>query len=130
MWWRNFFFIAVYVGFANHSRGQWWYRATEVYPNAEACWNLLVLHGPEPLDSWVPFAAVLCLSQQFSYLGLFRQLFFQFHVSDTACVGLSGYGNVVTFPFVIISLFLFFIIGIFFLVLIIVIIQIGIFILF
>jgi len=131
MWWCNFLLIAVQIGFAHCLQGQWWYRATAVYPNAEACWDLLVLHGPEPLYSWVAFAAVLCLSQQFSYLVLIGQLFFKFHISDTACISLSSHGNIVTFPFVIISLFLLFVIGIFFLILVlIIIIQIGIFILF
>jgi hypothetical protein len=93
-------------------RGQWRYRRTAVNSNAETRWNLSALHGSEALHRWVTFAAVLCVFQQFSYLHLFRQLFFQFQVGDAAFVGLSRYGDTIGLPFVILVVF-FLLVGVF-----------------
>jgi hypothetical protein len=104
--------IAMYAG-GNvlRCRGQRWYRRTAVYSNAETCWNLSVFHGSEPLHRRIAFAAILCLLQQLPYLRLFRQLFFQFQVSDAAFIGLSRHRDVVTLPFVILGIFFFRIVG-------------------
>ena len=94
-------------------RGQWWYRRTAVNPNAETHWNLSALHGSEALHRRVTFAAVLCVFQQFSYLHLFRQLFFQFQVGDAAFVSLSRDRDTIGLPFVILVVVFFLLVGIF-----------------